>query len=188
MDLDALAARFAAELARLTPIVDRQTRWPAALLRQRTFVGDAAWPAPLATSARVVVFRNRRVVLVRNRDGERHVTPGGRLEAGESVEDAARREVREETGWALGPLTPLGFHHFQHLGERPADFAYVWRDFVQPIFIADAARYDRAALDRTQLEAGSRLTSVGRALATLEAHQAVLLRAAVARRAESVTR
>ena len=185
MDLDALAAAFSAELAGVTPLVDRQTQWPAALLRHRTFIGDIAWPAPLATSARAVIFKGARVVMVRQRDGEQHINPGGRLEPDEDVETAARREVLEETGWRLGTLTPLGFHHFQHLGEHPADFRFVWRDFVQPIFIAEAVSYDRSARDYTQLEVGSRLTGIRRALAALEPHHAALLQAAVARRAAS---
>jgi A/G-specific adenine glycosylase len=40
--------------------------------------------------------------------------PGGRLEAGESPEQAARREIREETGWEVGELTALATvtHHY----------------------------------------------------------------------------
>jgi 8-oxo-dGTP pyrophosphatase MutT (NUDIX family) len=33
---------------------------------------------------------------------------GGHIEPGETPEDAARREVREETGFAVGELTPFG--------------------------------------------------------------------------------
>jgi 8-oxo-dGTP pyrophosphatase MutT (NUDIX family) len=37
--------------------------------------------------------------------------PAGAVEAGESLEDAAAREVLEETGWRAGPLTHLfGYH------------------------------------------------------------------------------
>ncbi len=40
--------------------------------------------------------------------------PGGRLEAGESPEQAARREIREETGWEVGELTAFTtvIHHY----------------------------------------------------------------------------
>jgi 8-oxo-dGTP pyrophosphatase MutT (NUDIX family) len=33
--------------------------------------------------------------------------PAGRIDAGETPEEAARRETIEETGWAPGPLRPL---------------------------------------------------------------------------------
>ncbi|WP_028318997.1 A/G-specific adenine glycosylase [Desulfobulbus elongatus] len=40
--------------------------------------------------------------------------PGGRLEAGESPEQAARREIKEETGWDVDGLIPLATvtHHY----------------------------------------------------------------------------
>lgn len=34
--------------------------------------------------------------------------PGGMVDAGETPDQAARREVREESGFSLGPLTPAG--------------------------------------------------------------------------------
>ena len=50
--------------------------------------------------------------------------PGGRLEAGESPEDALRREVAEETGWTISRLRRIGFRHFRHLTPKPDDWTY----------------------------------------------------------------
>lgn len=37
--------------------------------------------------------------------------PAGRVEAGETIEEGARREVIEETGWEPGPLRALASYH-----------------------------------------------------------------------------
>ncbi|HEY2707046.1 MAG TPA: NUDIX domain-containing protein [Caulobacteraceae bacterium] len=178
-----IASIFAAELARHAPLCDQVEVWPAARLRMRTYIGQIDYPATLARSARAVVFKGSKVVVVRQTDGHHHICPGGHLEPGETIEAAARREVLEETGWTLGALTPLGFHHFQHLGERPADFPFRWGDFVQPIFVAEAVSYRSAARDRGQLEAGSRLNSIRAALAQVAPRDAAVLRAAIEVRA-----
>jgi 8-oxo-dGTP pyrophosphatase MutT (NUDIX family) len=181
--LETVASAFAAELEGLRPLFEQEEHWPVSRLRMRTFVGDIAWPHALATSARAVVFKGGRVVVVRQTSGERHIRPGGRIEPGETIEQTARREVLEETGWELGAMKPLGFQHFQHLDARPAGFTGRWCDFVQPIFVAEALAYRRAARDLSQIEAGSRLTSIRSAFAAIRPSDAALLRTAIDRRA-----
>ncbi len=57
-------------------------------------------PGMTRVSSRAIIFVGRKVVLIhRKRDGlEYWVTPGGKVEEGESLKDTAKREVREEIG------------------------------------------------------------------------------------------
>lgn len=65
------------------------------------------------------VIRDGRVLMVRHRhDGLDYWTlPGGGLEPGESPENGARREVREETGLS-GEVTRLAFEREVRRGRR----------------------------------------------------------------------
>lgn len=61
-------------------------------------------------AASVAVIRDGRFLLVRRGRGAargQYAFPGGRLEAGETSEDAARRELLEETALTAGHLTPI---------------------------------------------------------------------------------
>ena len=182
MNLDTLAKRFAAELDQRTPIIDTEVVWPSARLRKRVFVGDLDFPAVLTTSARAVVFKGSRVVVVSEIHGERHIEPGGGLEPGETPEQAARREIAEESGWSVGALKPLGFHFFEPLTPQPPNSTRRWGGMAHALFVTEAVSYSRAARDMTQIETGSRLTSIRRALGELRGDQTASLRAAVERR------
>jgi hypothetical protein len=185
MDIDTLAASFAAELQQRMPLVDFEAVWPSARLRARTFIGDFDFPPELLTSARAVVFKGSRVVVVDEMHGERHIEPGGGIEAGETVEQAVRRELAEESGWTVGELKPLGFHFLEPLTPSPAHSTRRWGPMAHAVFITEGVGYSRAARDMNQIETGSRLTSIRRALAQLPENEALLLRAAVDRRRQA---
>jgi 8-oxo-dGTP pyrophosphatase MutT (NUDIX family) len=78
---------------------------PSYLERMRTLVGKE----PLVVAAAgVLVWEDRqRVLLQRRSDDHTWCIPGGAVEPGERLEEAARRELREETGLVAGELTLL---------------------------------------------------------------------------------
>lgn len=87
-------------------------------------IGAPPGPPPLPrVGVGVLVLRDGRVLLGKRRGAHGAGTwsaPGGRLEHGESFEDCARRELREETGLELGPavLGPTTNDLFPELREH----------------------------------------------------------------------
>jgi len=68
------------------------------------------YPRPCAG---LIVIKGDSVLLLRRRHPPRRGfldVPGGFMDAGESIERAARRELREETGLTLGRIEPLGIY------------------------------------------------------------------------------
>lgn len=175
-----VAAAFAAVLAAHEPFFDHEVRRPQGLLRARGYAAAIAVPDIIVSAVRAVVFRGSQVVVVSESDGTSHIMPGGRREVGESLEATVRRELLEECGWHVGELRPFAFLHFQHAGRAaPPD----WCDFVNVIYLTDAARYDPSRRDPSEGEVRSRLMSARAAFsAVTERHRAILAAALSARR------
>ena len=74
--------------------------------RMRRVIGHE--PLILVGANVLVLDGARRLLLQRRTDSGLWGLPGGAMEPGETLEEAARREVREETGLAIGPLELLG--------------------------------------------------------------------------------
>ena len=63
---------------------------------------------PIRMGVRVMMIRDEKVWLVRQTYMPGWFMPGGGLKRNETLEEAARREAREETGAELGELTLMG--------------------------------------------------------------------------------
>jgi 8-oxo-dGTP pyrophosphatase MutT (NUDIX family) len=171
-------------LSRHTPLASGEEIWgspeypqPLRLTWYRT---DEAPPLAYVTSVRAIVFRGGEVLVVWEPNGKPYIIPGGRCEAGESIEATVRREVLEEVGWALGPLIPLGFVHLRNLGPCPPDHPYPYPDAFQTIFVAEAAAYRPEALIFDEWVASSAFLPVAEARRLpLRAGELALLVAAV---------
>jgi 8-oxo-dGTP pyrophosphatase MutT (NUDIX family) len=58
--------------------------------------------------ASVIIYRNGQVLLQQRKDNKCWGYPGGKIELGEIVENAAKREVFEETGLVVGEMKLFG--------------------------------------------------------------------------------
>lgn len=127
-------------------IAEERASWPGGVeLEVRGYLSSTPPPVAFVTSARSVVFRDGEVLVFF--DGAApHVLPGGRREPGESPEEAVRRELLEETGWSVGPLTLLGYMHLRHLTPRPHGYGYPYPDFLQAVFMAEAEEHGAASM------------------------------------------
>jgi ADP-ribose pyrophosphatase YjhB (NUDIX family) len=148
-------------LSGLTVAEEGEAAWPDGLrLRVRGYLTDAAPPLACVSSVRAVVLRGEEVLVFRDRGGRPHLLPGGRREGDEPVEATVRREVREETGWEISRLRPLGFIHFRHLTPKPAGYRYPYPDFVQLVYAAEAERDTPGAPIEDDWVVGSCLVAV----------------------------
>jgi 8-oxo-dGTP diphosphatase len=100
------------------------------------------------SAAGMLVVKGDRVLLLERAHAPRVGfldVPGGFIEAGETIEAAARRELREETGLTLGRVESLGFYwdtyFIRGFGRFPVMnfyFAGRWRR-GEPVAADDAA-------------------------------------------------
>ena len=73
---------------------------------------------PLTIGTRVMVIEEDKLLLVKPVYLDYWTLPGGAAKRGEFLDQTARREVWEETGVRLGPLTLLGVYDNPHEGKR----------------------------------------------------------------------
>ncbi len=175
-----MEADLAAFLAGRSPVATDSVSWGERMhLRATTYLSRDPPPPSSVTSVRAVLLRNGSVLVQQDRDS-RHVLPGGRREAGESVETTLRREVAEETGWSLGWVTLLGFTHFHHRDPKPPGYAYPHPDFCWLVYAAEAATFSPEVKLDDGYEVGSAFLPVEavRALA-LTHYERVYLEAAL---------
>lgn len=85
---------------------------------------------PVRLGVRVMILKDGKVLLVRQTYMPGWFMPGGALKRGETLEQAARREAREEVGAELGALRLLGaYTNFKE-----------WKSDHNVLFLAEDAR------------------------------------------------
>ncbi len=90
----------------------------------RSRVGN--YPLIMLGSAVCVFDSHERLLLLRRTDNGYWGLPGGAMEPGESLEDTARRETREETGLEVARLSLMGVFSGPELHYRYPNGAEVY--------------------------------------------------------------
>lgn len=142
--------RFATSLA----IPVRKAAWHGERLRWRLF-------HPVTLGARVILLREREVLLIRHTYRDGWYFPGGGVDKGETLEAAACREAEEEAMATVAGVTLLGV--YSNFGEGKSDHVAVFvarefelREFVPNNEIADRQWFSLDALPESISKATAR--------------------------------
>ena len=100
----------------------RKLAWEGERLRWRLF-------HPVTVGARVILIRDRQVLLIRHTYREGWFFPGGGVDKGEPLDEAARREAEEEANATLHELTLLGVYSNFDEGKSDHLAMFSSRDF-----------------------------------------------------------
>ena len=107
------------------------------------------YPNQPVVAVGAIVFRNNRVLLVRRAQAPSQnlwAIPGGRVEIGETLQEAAEREIFEETGITIRAREPVyTFDYIERDGSARPRFHYVIIDLTAEYVRGETRAGDDAA-------------------------------------------
>ena len=103
-------------------------------LEKNNLLQKNAYPSQPVVAVGAIVFRENRVLLVKRAQPPSQnlwAIPGGKVEIGETLQEAAEREILEETGITIQAREPVyAFDYIERDGSEHPRFHYVIIDLV----------------------------------------------------------
>lgn len=170
-------------LAPLTPAATTHDDWNGLLVDGAAYItGPIDLPPVVTCGARAIVLVGGSVLLCETPQ-DVHILPGGQVEQGETILEAACREVLEETGWQVNPANAemLGFIHMRNASPVPPDHRFPNPDFIHAVLVvhADASEAPEGEWADTEgWEVRSGLRPIDEVQALVDAGQHAFLEAA----------
>ena len=128
-------------LARQRLVSTSTAQWRRGIeLRISCYLSDEAPPTDLVPSVRAIVFREDSLLVMKNLDGM-GILPGGRVEKGETHDEALRRELLEEAGVEVAIMGRIGFMHLKHTSPKPDGYPFLYPDFIWLIWAASFVEF-----------------------------------------------
>ena len=108
-------------------------------------MGKQVYPEP--TVGALILNEKKEVLLCKSpKFGNKFIVPGGHVEVGETLEQALKREIKEETGLEIEPVKFIGFYNAIH----PKEF-FEKRHFIFFDFLCKAKKGAKECLDNLEL-------------------------------------
>ena len=128
--------------------------WPNGPVRISAHLGAADLPSEIPGRVRCLVTRGDQILVIWDRQGRADCFPGGGIHPGESLAEAAQREVWEETGWRIhvDRLPVLGWLHIDSLGRRDPEWDFPHPDAFMTVLHARASYRDEGPAVWTDVE------------------------------------
>ena len=117
-------------------------------LKNQNSLQKNGYPNQPVVAVGAIVFRNNRVLLVRRGQPPSQdlwAIPGGRVEIGETLQEAAEREILEETGITIQAREPVyTFDYIERDGSELPRFHYVIIDLIADYVVGEPRPGDDA--------------------------------------------
>ncbi len=137
-----------------SPVGTVEAEWPAGRVRVTAYLGDADLPDEIPGRVRCLVTDRDSVLVTWDINGKADCLPGGGTEPGETLVEAACREVWEETAWHIDPtrIRVLGWLHIESLATPDPNFPFPHPDGFMTVVHALPVKADAGQATWTDVD------------------------------------